>query len=97
MFQSIEGGRDYSQRPDFYIAYDEQYKEKALARSKPVVNFVEKNPASNKKIQKILNSNRIAMENARFLPIIHKQDWIAILNPAAAIIGFVPGDGFSVN
>jgi hypothetical protein len=27
-------------------------------------------------------------------PIIARQDWVAVLNPQGAIVGYVQGDGF---
>ena len=36
------------------------------------------------------------MEDALFLPVLHKQEWVAVLDRSARILGFVPGDGFAV-
>jgi hypothetical protein len=30
----------------------------------------------------------------RYLPIIARQDWIAVLNTKGEIVGYIQGDGF---
>lgn len=94
MLDSVFGGRDYSQRPDFYIPYDAAYQATVLARAKPLKLFVERYPESLHEALKQLEKSGVSLENALFLPVLHKQEWIAILDPSAKILGFLPGDGF---
>ena len=94
MFESIAGGRDYSQRPEFYIAYDTAYSSKVLERAKPLKAFVERYPEVASDAANLLNSAGVSMDGALFLPVLHKQEWVAVLDPSARILGFLPGDGF---
>lgn len=94
MFESIFGGRDYSQRPDFYVPYDASYQNTALSRTKPLKNFILKYPDSAKAAEDILKTKNISLDDALFLPVVHKQEWIAVLDKSAQILGFLPGDGF---
>jgi hypothetical protein len=96
MLESVGGGRDYSQRPDFYLPYDTSYQSKALVRTKPLKSFLDRYPQVEKEAMAILNTNSIDIDAARFLPVIHKQDWVAVLDASARIVGFLPGDGFTV-
>ena len=96
MVESVMGGRDYAQRPEFYIPYDVAYAPKALNRARPLTAFVAHYPASVNNLTEILHARKIDMANAYFLPVSHKQDWVVILDSSAHILGFVPGDGFEV-
>ena len=94
MLDSIFGGRDYSQRPDFYVPYDAAYRAIALARTQPLKAFVARYPDSMSQAVRVLDRKGVALENALFLPVLHKQEWIAALDPSGNILGFLPGDGF---
>ncbi|MGE4593876.1 pilus assembly protein [Alcaligenes sp.] len=96
MLDSVFGGRDYSQRPEFYVPYDVAYQAKALARAKPLKAFIERYPDSLSEMTKLLDKSGVALENALFLPVLHKQEWVAIMDQSARILGFLPGDGFLV-
>lgn len=96
MFESAAGGRDYSQRPEFYIPYDQSYQTKALARARPLKGFVERYPGIAAEATDLLRDRGVSMDEALFLPVLHKQEWIAVLDKSASILGFLPGDGFVV-
>lgn len=96
MLESVLGGRDYAQRPEFYLPYDTSYASKALARARPLKAFVAHYPATANTVEAILRTRDVDMAHALFLPVVSKQDWIAILDSSADILGFVPGDGFDV-
>lgn len=96
MLDSVTGGRDYSQRPEFYIPYDSAYSEKALAQAKPLPAFVEKYPETAEAASEIAKDNQTEIASLRFLPVLHRQEWIAVLDQQARILGFLPGDGFAV-
>ncbi len=97
MMESLSGGRDYAQRPEFYIPYDSAYQAQALARAKPLTTFIQRYPAARKDATTILNQSGIALEDAFFLPVLHRQEWVAILDKSAHILGFLPGDGFQAS
>lgn len=94
MLDSIFGGRDYSQRPNFYVPYDAAYRAEAQARAQPLKAFVARYPDSMSEAVRILDRKGVALENAFFLPVLHKQEWISVLDPSGNILGFLPGDGF---
>jgi hypothetical protein len=41
-----------------------------------------------------MHLNWCICQQLRYLPIIAQQDWVAVLNPQGAIVGYVQGDGF---
>ena len=96
MLDSVTGGRDYSQRPDFYIAYDEAYAAKATSRAKPLSEFVAQFPSTAQEVEELAERHQIEVDAMLFLPVLHRQEWVAVLNAQGAILGFLPGDGFAV-
>lgn len=96
MLESSLGGRDYAQRPEFYIPYDAAYQAKALARAKPLKSFTDHYPAVAAEAADLLRRGNVPLEQAKFLPVLHKQEWVAVMDAQARIIGFLPGDGFAV-
>ena len=94
--ESVAGGRDYAQRPEFYVPYDAAYTPKALARARPLQAFVKHFPATTGVVTDLLRQQGVSMDDALFLPVLHKQEWVAVLDRSARILGFVPGDGFAV-
>lgn len=96
LMESVMGGRDFSQRPEFYVPYDTAYQAKALARTKPLKAFIDRYPTVIDDASALLSAHGVAMEDALFLPVIHRGDWVAVLSKTARILGFLPGDGFDV-
>lgn len=97
MFESTFGGRDYSQRPEFYVSYDADYQGKALVRAKPLTSFIGRYPDTANEAESMLAKAGVVMDAALFLPVLHKQEWVAVLDKSSArILGFLPGDGFEV-
>lgn len=96
MFESTFGGRDYAQRPEFYVPYDAGYQGKALARAKPLNAFTDRYPDTAGDAADVLERQGVSADDALFLPVLHKQEWVAVLDRSARILGFLPGDGFAV-
>jgi len=96
LMESVVGGRDYAQRPEFYQPYDAAYAPRVLARARPLQAFVRHYPATASAIADLLRKQHVPIEGALFLPVLHKQEWVAVLDKSARILGFVPGDGFEV-
>ena len=69
---------------------------RALARARPLQAFAQHYPATASAVADLLGKQGVAMEDALFLPVLHKQEWVAVLDKSARILGFVPGDGFAV-
>jgi hypothetical protein len=92
MFESVQGGRDFGERPSFYVPYDAAQAVKAYAKAKPLADFVKKHPNKQADINKLQVA--AGQELLRYLPIIARQDWVAVLNSKGEIVGYVQGDGF---
>lgn len=96
MLDAVFGGRDYSQRPEFYVPYDAAYQPKVMARAKPLKAFTERFPTTKNDALELLRARGLDAGDALFLPMLHKQEWVAVLDKSAYIVGFLPGDGFAV-
>lgn len=96
MLDSITGGRDYAQRPEFYVPYDSQYKLKVMARAGRLQAFVDRFPAVVSTAQELASESGVTFDEARVLPVLHKQEWAAVLDTSGNILGFLPGDAFIV-
>jgi hypothetical protein len=94
MFESVGGGKDLGEHPIFYAPYDLTQADKAYAKAKPLENFAKKHPSKQTDIDKLLTQAGTAASQLRYLPIIARQDWVAVLNPRGEIVGYVQGDGF---
>lgn len=94
LFESLNGGRDYGERPDFYIPYTGDGALKSLNRSKPLEPFLEKFPDHRERAEVIAKKNDLTLHKMRYLPIVARQDWIALLNEKGLVIGYLKGDGF---
>ena len=94
MFESVEGGRDYGERPGFYVAYDAAQAAKTYAKAKPLADFAKKYSSKQADIDKLQTQAGADAKLLRYLPIMARQDWVAVLNPKGEIVGYLQGDGF---
>ena len=94
MFESALGGRDFGERPEFYIAYEHEQALKALKRAKPLADFLKKQPLRQKEVEDLLREKNLQLSESSYLPVVSKQDWTTVLNKNGQIQGFVHGDGF---
>lgn len=94
LFESIQGGRDYGERPDFYIPYEGAAALKSLKRARPLEPFLQKYPLQRKSALELANTAGLRLESVLYLPVIARQEWIALLNERGIVIGFLKGDGF---
>lgn len=94
MFSALNGGRDYGERPDFYIPYTGDAALQSLQKAIPLAPFLEQHPEHGDSAKKIAVAAGIPLEKLVYLPVVGRQDWIAVLNEKAAIVGFLKGDGF---
>jgi hypothetical protein len=96
LFESMYGGRDYAQRPEYYVPFDSSYQQALISRSKSLDSFTKHFPTQTIEATEMARSSGVSVSQMRFLPVLHKQEWIAVLKPTGEIAGFLPGDGFSV-
>lgn len=93
-FESVQGGRDYAERPDFYLPYEGDAARKSLLRARPLAEFIQKQPSQALLVAKFVTGKSIEVNNLVYLPIIGREDWIAVLDNQGKIQGFLKGDGF---
>ena len=94
MRESVLGGRDYAERPEFYVPYDGKNALKSLQRAKPLAVFLQKQPDQTAAAQKLALEKKADITQWVYLPVIARQDWIAVLDKQGQIQGFLKGDGF---
>jgi chemotaxis receptor (MCP) glutamine deamidase CheD len=94
MFESVQGGRDYGERPSFYVAYDAAQAAKTYAKTKLLENFIKKYPSKQAELDKLQAQLASGAKLFRYLPITARQDWVAVLNSRGEIVGYIQGDGF---
>lgn len=94
LFSALGGGRDYAERPDFYIPYTDEAALQAHRRANKLDYFLQKYPQYSTEAEKIALKTGGSKETLVYLPITGRQDWIAVLNSKASIVGYMKGDGF---
>jgi hypothetical protein len=94
LFESLQGGRDYAERPEFYLPYEGAAALKSLKRAKPLSAFLEKRPDQKGAALELAARKGVSIEQWQYLPIRARQDWIAVLDKDAQIQGYLKGDGF---
>ena len=94
MFESVQGGRDYAERAEFYLPYEGAAALKSLQRAKPLAVFLEKQPSQRSAAADLAASKGLDMAHLVYLPVVGRQDWVAVLDAQAQIQGFLKGDGF---
>lgn len=92
--ESILGGRDYAERPEFYIPYNYANALKSLTYAKPLLVFLQKRPDQSASAQKLALDKKADLSHWLYLPIVARQDWVAVLDNNGQIQGFLEGDGF---
>jgi hypothetical protein len=93
LFSSVQGGRDYAERPEFYIPYD-GVATNSLLRSKPISTFFQKYPEQKVTAERLALERNANLTDWRYLPVTSRQDWVALLDKKGHIQGFLKGDGF---
>lgn len=94
LFDSIQGGRDYAERAEFYLPYEGEAALKSLRRAKPLTTFIKKQPTQEKAAHDLAAQKNLEISELTYLPIRARYDWIAVLNNRGEILGFLEGDGF---
>lgn len=94
LFESVQGGRDYGERAEFYLPYEGEAALKSLRRAQPLTLFLQKQPSQQDAARKLALEKAVDMSKWVYLPVIARQDWVAVLNQQGQIQGFLKGDGF---
>lgn len=94
LIEAAQGGRDYAERPEFYSPYQGEIITKTTRRAKPLVVFLQKQPSQWAEAQKLAKEKNTEIAQWFYLPIVARQDWVAIVDNLGQIQGFLKGDGF---
>lgn len=94
LFDSIEGGRDYAERPEFYLPYEGENALKSLKSAKPLDRFLKRWPDQQAAADKLALDKKLDLSKSVYLPVTGRQDWVAVLDAQGKIQGFLKGDGF---
>ena len=92
--ESAQGGRDYAERPEFYLPYEGEAALKSLQRAKPLSVFLQKHPTQETAARELIAEKRLDIAQLHYLPVVGRQDWVAVLDAQGQIQGFLKGDGF---
>jgi hypothetical protein len=93
MFKAVVEGVDTSQRPKFWVPYD-MGRAQAATRARPVGDLLKAHPTHSQTITAALQAQGLSPEQARFLPVRARGEWVALLNPEGTVLGFWPLSGY---
>ena len=94
LFESVQGGRDYAERPEFYLSYEGADALKSLKRAKPLSTFLQKQPMQQSAATELAAKKGADIGQWLYLPVVAQEDWVAVLDKDGQIQGFLKGDGF---
>jgi hypothetical protein len=94
LFDAIAGGRDYAERPEFYVPYEGEAALASLKRAKPLEPFFQKYPEQRLLAEELAKERNGELKDWLLLPVVGRQDWVALLDKNGHIQGFIKGDGF---
>ncbi len=92
IFMALKGV-DTSLRPGFWRPYSEA-REEALAAARPLALLLEREGPRRAELQSILADAGVNVAEARFLPVMARGEWVAVLDTTGNIAAYLPADGF---
>lgn len=92
LFKGV-AGVDIGQRPIFWQPYADSMKD-AAARARPVERLLKQYPQRESELRKRLLKMKADPSTARFLPLVARGDWVAILDTTGVLLGYLQVDGF---
>lgn len=92
LFMAIDGV-DTGQRPMFWTPFDEARPE-VLRRARLVKALIEKYPQHKADILDKLQTHSLGPNDARFVPVIARGDWVALIDAKGTPVEFLPLDGY---
>ena len=76
------------------LYFDAKNAIRVYEKAKPLETFAKIHPSKQADIDKLQTQAGTDAKQLRYLPIIARQDWVAVLNIKGEIVGYVQGDGF---
>ena len=92
LFTSLSG-LDIGYRPLFWQPYEKSVPS-AIERSRPLTLLLEHYPQRAADLRQRLREFGAEEASSRFLPAIARGDWVAVIDKAGAVLGYLPVDGF---
>lgn len=92
LFTALEGF-DTGQRPSFWQPYALAQNE-AVAKSRPLQVLSQRYPEQATVIEAAAQRAGLSLAQARFLPVMARGDWVAVLDPSGNVVSYLPLDGF---
>lgn len=93
LFMAVLNGIDTGQRPLFWRPYSEATKQ-VIQKARPISALIQRYPAKQSEIETLLRALQLSSPEARFVPVIARGDWVAVLNAQGDVRGFLQLDGF---
>lgn len=93
LLMALEKGVDMGQRPLFWVPY-EPAREAALKSARPMRILLDRYPARAAEFTAALDERGLAADAARFMPVMARGDWIAVLDAQGNVAAFLAADGF---
>ena len=94
LFESLQGGRDFAERPEFYQPYEGSVAAKSLRKAKPLAIFLQKHPDQKDAAADLTKASGTNAVLLFYLPVFSRKDWVAVIDSQGMIKGFLPGDGY---
>jgi hypothetical protein len=94
LFDSLQGGRDYAERPEFYLPFGVDAARKSLLKAKPLSEFLKRYPEQSENAGALSEVGASELKNWFTLPVVAREDWVAVLDENGEVRGFLRGDGF---
>jgi hypothetical protein len=92
LFKGVEGV-DVGLRPLFWQSYDKS-REAAAARARPLEALVQHHAGRAAELHRLLAGLNADEATGRFLPVMARGDWVAVLDRTGAVLGYLPFDGW---
>ncbi|MDQ2733832.1 MAG: hypothetical protein M3Y55_02315 [Pseudomonadota bacterium] len=92
LFEGVDGV-DVGQRPKFWQPYD-LGRDRALGRSQPVSALIGHYPGQEADTRRGLAELHADVSTSRFLPVMARGDFVAVLDATGHLLGYLPLDGF---
>lgn len=86
-------GYDIGQRPSRWQPYAESRAD-AWAQAQPLEALARRYPARRAELLAVLASFGTTLEQGRYLPVVARGDWVAVLKDGGDVAGYAPFDGF---
>ena len=86
-------GTDISSRPQFWQPY-ERSKAAALGRSRPLAVLLKHYSSRADETRRRLAEMGADEATSRFLPVMARGEWVAVLSAGGDVLGYLPLDGF---